>query len=101
MSVAEELPRDKPEDTDQEVEVTFDTHESRGIEERRPPLHVESILDTFKRFLERSQEELRKHTEDLRRDPDNKHQYQALIAQDHLAIQAIEESIRKVQGGRR
>ena len=42
MSVAEELPRDKPEDTDQEVEVTFDAHESREIKERRPPLHVES-----------------------------------------------------------
>ena len=100
VSVAEELPRDKPEDKDQEVEVTFDAHESREIKERRPPLHVESLLDTFKRFLERSHEELRKHTEDLRKDPENR-KYQALIAQDHLAIQAMEESIRKVQGGHR
>ena len=100
MSVAEELPRDKPEDTDQEVEVTFNNQESRGIQERRPPLNTDSILDTFKRFLAWSQEELRKHTEDLRRDPDN-HKYQALIAHDHMAIQAMEESIRKVQGGHR
>ena len=94
VSVAEELPRDKPEDMDQEVEVTLDTCEHKEIEERRQPLHVESLLDTFKRFLERLHKELREHTEDLRKDPENR-KYQALIAQDHLAIQAIEESIRR------
>ena len=79
--------------------MTFDAQESREIKERRPPLDTDSILDTFKRFLAWSKEELRKHTEDLRKDPDNKHQYQALIAQDHLYIQTMEESISKVLGG--
>ena len=67
--------------------MTFDTQESREIEERRPPLDTDSILDNFKRFLARSKEELRKHTEDLRKHPDNKHQNQALITQDYRYIQ--------------
>ena len=100
MSVSQELPKDKLEDTDQEVEVTFDAQESREIEERRPPLNTDSILDTFKRFMAQSKEELRKHTEDLRKDPDNKHQYQALITQDHRYIQTMEDSISRLLGDR-
>ena len=103
MSVAEELPRDKPEDTDQEqgeVEVIADTHESREIKERRQPLQDESLSDNFKRFLDRTHRELKDHTEFLRKDPGNR-KYQALVAQDHQAIKAMEDSIKKVQGGYR
>ena len=57
-------------------------------------------MDTFKRFLAWSKEELRKHTEDLRKDMDNKHQYQALIAQDHRHIQTMEDSISRLLGDR-
>ena len=101
MAVADEPPRDKPEDTDQELEVTFKAQEPREIEERRQPLDTDSILDTFKRFLAQWKEELRKHTEDLRKDPDNKHQYQALIDQDHKYIRTMEDSIYKLLGERR
>ena len=101
MSVAKELPKDQPEDTDQELEVTFDTQESWKSEEKRPTLNTDNILETFKRFLARSKEELRRHTEDLRKDPDNEHQYQALIAQDHKYIQTMEDSINRLLGDRR
>ena len=73
VAVTEKLPRDQPEDTDQELEVTFEAQEPREVEKRRPPLDTDSILETFKRFLALSQEKLRKHTEDLRKDPDNNH----------------------------
>ena len=74
--------------------------EGREIEERRQPLLDESLLDNFKRFLDRTHRELRDHTESLRKDPGNR-KYQALVAQDHQAIQAMEDSIKKVQGGYR
>ena len=101
VAVAEEPPRDQPEDRDQELEVTFEAQEPREIEERRPPLNTDSILNTFKRFLAQSKEELRKHTEDLRKDLDNKHQYQALIAQDHKYIRTMEDSIYRLLGDHR
>ena len=102
-SVAEELQRNKPEDTDQDqgvVEVIADTRKSREIEERREPLQAKFLLDTFKRIPDWTHRDLRDHTESLRKDPEN-YKYQALIAQDHLAIQAMEDSIKKVRGDNR
>ena len=48
-------------------------------------------MDTFKRILDRKHRDLREHTESLRKDPENS-QYQALIAQDHQAMKAMEYS---------
>ena len=81
--------------------MTFDTQESRKSEERRPTLNTDNILNTFKRFLVMSKEELRRHAEDMRKDPDNEHQYQALIAQDHKYIQTMVDSINRLLGDHR
>ena len=85
--MSEELPKDQPKDTDQELEVTFDaTQESRKSEEKRPILSTEDILDTLRRFLAGSKRELSGHSKDLRKDPDNELHYQALIDRDLMHI---------------
>ena len=81
--------------------MTFEAQEPREAKKRRPQLDTDSILETFKRFLALSQEELRKHMEDLRKDPDNKHRYQTLIDQDHKYIRSMEDSIYKLLGEHR
>ena len=101
VAVTEESPRDRPEDTDQELEVTFAAQEPREAEKRRQPLGTDDILETFRRFLGLSQEDLRKHMEDLRKDPDSKHRYQTLIDQDHKYIRSMEDSIYKLLGEHR
>ena len=100
-SVAEELLRDRREDLDREqveIEIVADTRESREIEDRRETLQVEFILDTFRRILDRKNRDLREHTDQLRKAPQS-NKFEALIAQDKLDIRALEDSIRRVQGG--
>ena len=67
----------------------------------RQPLDTADVLDTFRRFLAVSREELRQHMEDLKRDPANEHWYQTLIERDHKAIRSIEDSIYKLLGEHR
>ena len=72
-----------------EIEIVADTRESREIEDRR---QAEFILNTFIRILDRKNRDLREHTDQLRKFPQNS-KYKALINQDKL------DSIRRVQGG--
>ena len=72
-----------------EIEIVADTRESREIEDRR---QAEFILNTFRRILDRKNRDLREHTDQLRKSPQNS-KYKALITQDKL------DSIRRVQGG--
>ena len=58
-------------------------------------------METFRRFLAISREELRQHMEDLRKDPANKHWYQTLIERDHKSIRSMEDSIYKLLGEHR
>ena len=81
--------------------MTFTTQEPREAEKRRQPLDTNNILETFRRFLVISREELRQHMEDLRKDPANKHRYQTLIERDHKAIRSMEDSIYKLLGEHR
>ena len=81
--------------------MTFAAQEPREAENRRQPLDTTNILDTFRRFLAVSREELRQHMEDLKRDPANEHRYQTLIKQDHKAIRSMEDSIYKLLGEHR
>ena len=81
-----------------EIEIVADTRESREIEDRRETLQVEFILDTFRRILDRKNRDLREHTDQLRKAPQS-NKFEALIAQDKLDIRALEDSIRRVQGG--
>ena len=81
--------------------MTFTAQEPREAEKRRQPLDTDNILETFRRFLALSQEDLRKHMEDLRKDPDKKHWYQTLIDQDHKYIRSMEDSIYMLLGERR
>ena len=98
VAITEESPRDQPEDTDQELEVTFAAQEPRKAEKRRQPLDTDDILETFRRFLTLLQEDLRKHIKDLRKDTDNRHRYQTLIDQDYKYIRSMEDSIYKLLG---
>ena len=75
-----------------EIEIVADMQESREIEDRREPLQAEFILNTFRRILDRKNRDLREHTDQLRKAPQNS-KYKALITQDKL------DSIRRVQGG--
>ena len=72
-----------------EIEIVADTRESREIEDRR---QAEFILNTFIRILDQKNRDLREHTDQLRKAPQNS-KYKALITQDKL------DSIRRVQGG--
>ena len=80
------------------IEIVADTRESREIEDRRELLQAEFILDTFRRILDRKNRDLREHTDQLTKAPQNS-KYKALITQDKLDIRAMEDSIRRVQGG--
>ena len=99
-----ELPKDQPEDTDQEFEVIFDgTQEPRQSEEKRPILDPSTadLLDMLQRFLAASKRELTRHSEALRRDPDNKLHHQALIDRELKSIKSLEDGIKKLLGGHR
>ena len=78
-----------------EIEIVADMRESREIEDRR---QAEFILNTFIRILDRKNRDLREHTDQLRKAPQNS-KYKALITQDRVDIRALEDSIRRVQGG--
>ena len=81
-----------------EIEIVADMRESREIEDRRELLQAKFILDTSRRILGHKNRDFREHTDLLRRDPQNS-KYEALIAQDEMDIRAMEDSIRRVQGG--
>ena len=72
-----------------EIEIVADMRESREIEDRR---QAEFILNTFIRILDRKNRDIREHTDQLTKAPQNS-KYKALITQDKL------DSIRRVQGG--
>ena len=72
-----------------EIEIVADMRESREIEDRR---QAEFSLNTFRRILDRKNRDLREHTDQLTKAPQNS-KYKALITQDKL------DSIRRVQGG--
>ena len=100
-SGAEEHLRDRREDPDQEqgeIEIVAETRGSGEIEERRELLQANYFLDTFKRILDRKNRDLSEHTDQLRKAPQNKRLVE-LIAQDKVDIRALEDSIRRVQGG--
>ena len=81
-----------------EIEIVADTRESRDIEDRREPLQAKFFLDTFRRILDRKNRDLREHTDQLRKAPPS-NKFEVLISQDKLDIRALEDSIRRVQGG--
>ena len=83
--------------------ICIDTQEPRQNEENRPILDhaTADLLDTLQRFLATSKRELTRHTEALRREPDNKLQHQALIDREIKSINSLEGGIKKLLGGHR
>ena len=69
---------------------------SGEIEDRREPLQADHFLDTFRRILDSRKKDLSDHQ--LGKAPQNK-RLMELIAQDKVDIRALEDSIRRVQGG--
>ena len=83
--------------------ICIDTQEPRQSEEKRPILDplTADLLDTLQQFLAASKRVLTRHTEALRRDPDNKLHHQALIDRELKSINSLEGSIKKLLGGHR
>ena len=82
-----------------EIEIIADTQEYREIIDRREPLQAEFFLDTFRRILDHKKRDLSEHTDQLGKAA-QKQRLMELIAQDKVDIRALEDSVRRVQGGR-
>ena len=90
------------EDLDQEqgeIEIVAEKRGSEEIEDRREPLQADHFLDTFRRSLESRKKDLTDYTDQLGKAPQSK-RLMELITQDREDIRALEDSVRRVQGGR-